>query len=51
VAPLLRRRALPRDGLFSRLARRNAEAPAWQWVCEKCDVPECEHAQLRHAGR
>lgn len=47
VAPLLRRRALPRDGLFTRLAKRNAEAPAWTWVCEKCDVPECEHAQLR----
>jgi hypothetical protein len=47
VAPLLRRRALPRDGLFTRLARRNAEAPAWQWVCEKCDVPECEHAALQ----
>jgi nicotinamide riboside kinase len=51
VSPLLRRRALPRDGLFSRLARRNAETPARQWVCEKCDVPECEHAQLRRAGR
>ena len=50
VAPLLRRRAMPRDGLFTRLAQRNAEAPAWQWVCEKCDVPECEHAQLRRGA-
>jgi nicotinamide riboside kinase len=50
VAPLLRRRATPRDGLFTRLAQRNAEAPAWQWVCEKCDVPECEHAQLRRGA-
>ena len=50
VAPLLRRRAMPRDGLFTRLAQRNAEAPAWQWICEKCDVPECEHAQLRRGA-
>jgi len=50
VAPLLRRRTTPRDGLFTRLAQRNAEAPAWQWVCEKCDVPECEHAQLRRGA-
>ncbi len=45
VAPLLRKRRMPRDGLLSRLAQRNAAAPQWQWVCEKCDVPECEHAQ------
>jgi nicotinamide riboside kinase len=50
VTPLLRRRAMPRDGLFTRLAQRNAEAPVWQWVCEKCDVPECEHAQLRRGA-
>jgi nicotinamide riboside kinase len=47
VAPLLRNRDLPHAGLFSRLAERNAAAPAWQWVCEKCDSPECEHALLR----
>lgn len=43
VAPLLRRRATPRGGLLTRLAQRNAAAPQWQWVCEKCDAPECEH--------
>jgi nicotinamide riboside kinase len=48
VAPLLRGRAAPRDGLFTRLQQRNAAAPAWTWVCEKCDVPECEHAALRN---
>jgi nicotinamide riboside kinase len=47
VAPLLRGRPAPRDGLFTRLQQRNAAAPAWSWVCEKCDVPECEHAALR----
>ena len=45
VAPLLRARETPRGGLLTRLSRRNAAAPQWQWVCEKCDVPECEHAQ------
>jgi hypothetical protein len=48
VAPLLRSRSAPRDGLFTRLQQRNAAAPAWNWVCEKCDVPECEHAALRN---
>jgi len=47
VTPLLRQRALPRAGLLTRLARRDAAMPRWTWVCEKCDVPECEHAQLR----
>ena len=46
VAPLLRAWRTPRNGLLTRLARRNAMAPQWQWVCETCDVPECEHAQL-----
>lgn len=46
VAPLLRARRMPRRGLLTRLARRNAAAPHWQWVCETCDVPECEHVQL-----
>ena len=43
VAPLLRPRAAPASGLFTRLAARDAAQPAWQWVCEKCDVPDCEH--------
>lgn len=47
VAPLLRGHAAPRPGLLTRLQQRNAAAPAWTWVCEKCDVPECEHALLR----
>ncbi len=47
VAPLLRRRELPRDGLFTRLARRNAQAPAWNWACDRCDAPECEHLSRR----
>ena len=46
VAPLLRQHRTPRHGLLRRLARRNAAAPQWQWVCETCDAPECEHAQL-----
>ena len=47
VAPLLRRRAPPRDGLFTRLAQRNAAQAAWRWTCQDCDVPECEHALRR----
>jgi nicotinamide riboside kinase len=49
VAPLLRGRDTPRPGLLRRLQQRDAAAPAWSWVCEKCDVPECEHAQWRRA--
>lgn len=45
LAPLLRARTVPRAGLLTRLAQRNAAAPRWHWVCENCDVPECEHAQ------
>jgi nicotinamide riboside kinase len=48
VTPLLRRRAASNSGLFTRLAQRQAAQPTWQWVCEKCDVPDCEH-QLRRA--
>ena len=51
VAPLLRDVETPRQGLFTRLQQRNAAARDWQWVCEKCDVPECEHAQLRRPVR
>lgn len=34
-------------GLFSRLRVREAAQPAWAWVCDSCDSPECEHANLR----
>lgn len=47
VAPLLRRSPSPRGGLFSRLAEREAAQPEWRWVCDTCDVPDCEHASLR----
>ncbi len=50
VAPLVRPLAPPHSGLFTRLAGRNAAAPAWHRVCEKCDSPECEHALLRMRG-
>jgi nicotinamide riboside kinase len=49
VAPLLRARAAPGSGLFTRLAARDAAQPTWQWTCEKCDVPDCEH-RLRAAS-
>jgi nicotinamide riboside kinase len=48
VAPLLRARGAPRTGLFTRLQQRNAAPAGRTWVCEKCDVPECEH--LRGSG-
>jgi nicotinamide riboside kinase len=44
VSPLLRQRQAPKRGLFTRLDQRDAEAPDWPWICETCDVPECEHA-------
>jgi len=48
VAPLLRDRAQPGTGLFTRLAARDAaglaEAAAWRWTCETCDDAACEHA-------
>jgi len=50
AAPLLRRRARPGAGLFTRLAQRDAEHAGWRWTCDSCDVPECEHA-LRVASR
>ena len=43
VTPVLQRRALPRQGLFTRLAQRDASQPAWPWRCENCDLPDCEH--------
>ena len=36
-------------GLFTRLAERDAAQPAWAWVCETCDSPDCEHASLKQA--
>lgn len=45
ITPLLQGRALPRQGLFTRLAARQAAQPAWHWTCD-CDIPECEHAAL-----
>lgn len=41
IAPLLRPRAAPRRGLFTRLAARNADDKPW--VCADCDDPDCEH--------
>ena len=49
VTPLLATLAPANAGLFSRLTARDAAQPAWRWVCEKCDVPDCEHAALRAA--
>ena len=51
VSPLLATLAPAGAGLFTRLAARDAAMPRWQWVCEKCDVPECEHAVLLQAQR
>jgi hypothetical protein len=50
VTPLLARIAAPGSGLFTRLAARDAAQPAWRWVCETCDVPDCEHALRRLGG-
>jgi nicotinamide riboside kinase len=47
VTPLLATLAPTSAGLFTRLAEREAAMPAWRWVCEKCDVPDCEHAHLK----
>ena len=43
VSPLLGRLPAPRQGLFTRLAQRDAQQPNWPWRCENCDSPECEH--------
>jgi nicotinamide riboside kinase len=51
ATPMLLQLAMPRGGLFTRLQQRAAAQPAWQWVCEKCDVPECEHQALQQARR
>ncbi len=49
VSLLLATLAPAHAGLFTRLAEREAAMPAWRWVCEKCDMPDCEHAALRAA--
>lgn len=47
AAPWLRTRELPRRGLFTRLARRDAAQAGWRNACECCDSPECERETLR----
>jgi len=49
ASPLLVTLAPAHAGLFTRLAERDAAMPARRLVCEKCDVPDCEHAALRSA--
>jgi nicotinamide riboside kinase len=49
ITPLLATLAPAHAGLFTGLAAREAAMPAWRWVCEKCDVADCEHAALRAA--
>ena len=47
VAPRLRKATVPRRGLFTRLAERNAaDRP---WLCELCDDPDCEHRSLNRS--
>jgi len=46
ITPLLKGRVAPRQGLFTRLAARQAALPEWRWTCD-CDVPECEHEALK----
>jgi nicotinamide riboside kinase len=50
LTPLLRWRQQPTQGLFTRLAERDARQGAGQaaspWRCVDCDSPECEHATL-----
>ncbi|MEP7280445.1 MAG: hypothetical protein ABI696_00590 [Rubrivivax sp.] len=48
VAPLLRALPAPRDGLFTRLAARNAAPAARAWRCERCDDPLCEQRVAGH---
>ncbi len=53
VAPLLRSRGKAGDGLFSRLAVREAEdAVRWAgWRCQHCDSPDCEQALFHQRPR
>ncbi len=53
LSPLLRRLMPARSqGLFSRLAEREAAQPRWRQLCTDCDDPTCEHAAwaLRQAS-
>lgn len=43
LAPLLRPHLTREDGLFGRLASRDARLGG-EWRCENCDDPACEHA-------
>jgi nicotinamide riboside kinase len=45
LAPLLRKLATPKRGLFTRLDERNAADKPW--LCSDCDDPDCEHRLLR----
>jgi len=47
ATPLLASLAPAHAGLFTRLAAREAAMPVWRWVCDTCDVPDCEHAIMR----
>ncbi len=47
ITPLLKHKASPKRGLFSRLSDRQDALPKWAWVCDNCDVPECEHQDMR----
>jgi len=49
VAPQVRALPAPRQGLFTRLAERNAAPAGRPWRCATCDDPDCEH-RLRRAG-
>ena len=49
VTPLLATLAPAHAGLFTGLAARDAAMPVWRWVCDRCDVADCEHAALREA--
>jgi len=47
LTPLLRPHVNVGAGLLTRLAQREAADARWTWVCDKCDLPECEHASRR----
>lgn len=51
ITPILSSTPTPQTGLLTRLAARNAANPQWRWVCEKCDVPQCEHQLLNAIKR
>lgn len=46
ITPMLLSRKAPRSGLLTRLNERQASFPERRWICEHCDVPECEHLTL-----